>query len=132
MAISAPTAPTAPALPTTYPRPAAAPPLPPSDAPDTTRLPPLNGGGFAHLDRALEVHLGADLRLIYGLGMPILVLLALMIPMFAFPSYWLDGAVMLAVVICMGVIVMQVMALLEEPADAVTDFTGPDAPTRRA
>ena len=61
-----------------------------------------------------------------------LVLLALMIPMFAFPSYWLDGAVMLAVVVCMGVIVMQVMALLEEPADAVTDFTGPDAPTRRA
>ena len=109
MALSTPTAPT------TYRRPLAAP------APLPSRPHGASVGFLTRLDAVLEDRLGADLRLIYGLAVPVLVLLALMIPMFAFPSYWLDGAVFVCVVGAAGVIVMQVMAMLAEPADGAAE-----------
>jgi hypothetical protein len=68
-----------------------------------------------HLDLAVAGFLGADIRLIYGLAVPVLLVVAAMLPMFFRPSYWLVGALMVLVVCCVAFIVTKVMAILDAP-----------------
>jgi hypothetical protein len=72
------------------------------------------------LDRAVNTWFGADLRLLYGLGTPILLIVAAMLPLLFHPSYWLVGALLVLVIACTGFIVTKVMAMLDAPEDATT------------
>jgi hypothetical protein len=84
-----------------------------------------HGEPLRRLDVAVETALGADLRMLYGLGFPVLFIVALMIPMFLAPSYWLDGAVLAMTVVVMGFVVVKFLKMLDEaPVDASLDPAG--------
>jgi hypothetical protein len=112
MALSAPNVPVVPVLPALTP--------PPITRTRRAHREPLHG-----LDVAIETTLGADLRMLYGLGIPVVAMVALMIPMFLLPSYWLDAGVLVTAMGATGFIVVKFLRLLEEPDDALDPVASP-------
>lgn len=74
---------------------------------------PLHG-----LDVAIESRLGADVRLLYGMLVPILVVCGMIILLCLSPSYWLVAAALVPEVVLLFFIVTKVMAMLNEPDEA--------------
>ncbi len=67
------------------------------------------------LDTRLDRALGSDLRLIYGVGMPMLLVIAGIIALALSPSYWLVGATLVVEIGCLGFVITKLMAMLDEP-----------------
>lgn len=62
----------------------------------------------------MESLLGADIRLIYGMAVPTLAVVAAMIPMFLHPTYWLVGSVVAFELICLSVVLNRILTWLGE------------------
>jgi len=78
--------------------------------PDRSRRNP-----FAALDARVERLIGADMRLIYGLGGPVLLLCGVIMLLALTPSEWLVGAAVVLEVAALGLVVTKVLAMLDEP-----------------
>jgi len=72
---------------------------------------------FRGLDRSIERVLGADLRLIYGFLVPILMLVGMIIVLGLQPSAWLVAPIVVLEVAGLFVIVYGLMGMLNEPAE---------------
>lgn len=77
--------------------------------------PPHTADPLHDLDVAIESTLGADLRLIYGMLVPVLLIVGLIIALVVERSYWLVAAALIPEIACLGFIVMKIMAMLDEP-----------------
>ena len=75
-----------------------------------TRLDPLHG-----VDQAIRSVIDADLRLLYGMVVPMAVVFGLVIWTFLSSSYWLLGVSALVEFSMIVLIVVKVMAMLDEP-----------------
>ncbi|MHB1570911.1 MAG: hypothetical protein ACYCXW_18750 [Solirubrobacteraceae bacterium] len=69
---------------------------------------------FRGLDRSLERALGMDGRLLYGMGVPMLMIVGLVIVLALNPATWIVAVI---VVLEMGALVLIVSALLEMMRD---------------
>ncbi len=75
---------------------------------------PLHG-----LDREVERDLGADMRLLYGMLVPILAVCGLIVWLVFARSYWVVAAAVVLELAALGLIVVKLMAMLAEgEADA--------------
>ncbi len=70
---------------------------------------------LGRLDHLVEATIGADMRLIYGMLVPMLMVFALIVPMVLAPSYWLVGLVLMFELCCLAFIVTKLLAMLDEP-----------------
>jgi hypothetical protein len=66
------------------------------------------------LDRSVEALLGADLRLIYGMAAPMLLVIAVILALAVTPSYWLVGATLVLELSCLAFVVTKLLAMLDE------------------
>lgn len=69
------------------------------------------------LDQTLASWLDVDLRLIYGMGVPVVCVVAAMVAMFLHPTYVLVGAVLALELLCLSLVVTKLLAMLNEPND---------------
>lgn len=97
---------------TTSPSPALVPPPAPR-APQPAQRPVLDP--LRHFDDVIESRIGGDLRLIYGMAAPILVVVGLIAVLVLSPSYWLVGAVLVIELACLMFMVVKLMAMLGQP-----------------
>jgi hypothetical protein len=72
-----------------------------------------------HVERAI----GADMRLIYGIGVPVLAVTALIIVMALSKTAWVDGVVLVAAVAALGLVVWGFMRMMRDdgPEESPTD-----------
>ncbi len=82
---------------------------------------PLHG-----LDTSVESALGVDLRLLYGMLVPVLLIVGLIIALVLVRSYWLVAAALVPEIACLGLIVVKTMAMIDEP-DQMETQTEPRA-----
>ena len=66
-------------------------------------------GGF---ERGMERVLGADLRLVYGMAMPMLMIIGLIILLALGPTTWLVVGILLLEIAALGVIVTGVFGMM--------------------
>ena len=71
---------------------------------------PLHG-----LDVAVESAVGADVRLLYGFLVPILLVCGLIIVLALSPSYWLVAAALVPEIALLFFMVTKILAMLNEP-----------------
>jgi hypothetical protein len=77
---------------------------------------------FHDFDAGVERALGADLRLLYGMLIPILMVCGLIVVLALSPQAWLVIAVLLLEVAALGVVVTGFVTMLgEQEADAERD-----------
>lgn len=77
-----------------------------------------------HLDGTLESLFGTDLRLIYGMAAPMLLVIAVIMALVLTPSYWLVGATVVLELCCLAFVVTKLLAMLDETD---SEFTGQEA-----
>lgn len=70
------------------------------------------------LDVSIESLLGVDLRLLYGMLVPMLVILGLVVAVLAVQSYWVVAAAWIVEMAALGLIVTKLLAMLAEPGEA--------------
>ncbi|HET9102529.1 MAG TPA: hypothetical protein VFN55_04190 [Solirubrobacteraceae bacterium] len=73
---------------------------------------------FRRFDRRVQRRLGADMRLLYGLSVPILAVVGLIAVLGLSPSPWLVAAGLGLEVIALGVVLVGFSALLGETDDS--------------
>jgi len=73
-------------------------------------------------DSSMERWLGADMRMLYGVGVPILMILGLIVVLALSPATWLVVAILLLEVGCLGLVTAGIIAMLNEPGDDEDDF----------
>ena len=83
---------------------------PPREPKPRTRLDPLHG-----VDQAIGSVIDADLRLLYGMLVPIAIVFGLIIWSFLSQSYWLVGVSVAVEFSMIVLIVVKVLAMLDEP-----------------
>ena len=69
---------------------------------------------FRGFDESTERFLGADMRLIYGIAVPILMIIGLIILLALNPTTWLVVAILLLEVAALGVVVAALMELMRD------------------
>lgn len=72
---------------------------------------------FRGFDESVEHVLGADMRLIYGLAAPILMVVGLIVVLALSPATWLVIAIIVVEIAALGVVLTGFMGLLDEPDD---------------
>lgn len=72
---------------------------------------------FHGFDESVERVLGADMRLVYGMAVPILVIVGLIVILALSPATWVVAAIVLLEVAALGVVIYGFMGLLNEPDD---------------
>jgi hypothetical protein len=72
---------------------------------------------FRGFDESVEHTLGADMRLIYGFAVPILMVTGLVVILALTPATWLLVSIMVLEVAALCVVVTGFMGMLNEPAD---------------
>lgn len=77
---------------------------------------------FRGFDQSVEHVLGADMRLIYGFAIPILMVVGLIIILGLTPSTWLVIAILVLEAAALCVVLTGFIGMLNEPDD---DETGP-------
>jgi hypothetical protein len=70
---------------------------------------------FRGFDESAERVLGADMRLIYGMAAPILMIVGLIVILALSPGVWLLATIMLLELALLGVVVYGFTGLLNEP-----------------
>lgn len=84
-------------------------------SPRQIRRGPLNP--MHHLDQLIDSVIGADMRLIYGMAVPMLLVCGVILALVTSPSYWLVAAAIVAELCCLSLIVTKLMAMLGETDD---------------
>ncbi len=88
-------------------------------SPRTRTMPdPLRG-----LDREVERELGADMRLLYGMLGPILVICGVIVGLVFSRSYWVVAGTVVLELAALGLIIVKLMAMLGEGEAAADDQT---------
>jgi hypothetical protein len=82
-----------------------------------TTNPHQHENAFRGFDESVERVLGADMRLVYGMAAPILMILGLITILALSPAAWLLGAIMLLELALLGVVVYGFAGLLSEDGD---------------
>ncbi len=67
-----------------------------------------------HLDEVVESAVGADMRLLYGMAVPMLVVFGLILVFVAQHSVWLVALALVVEIGCLGLIVTKLMAMLND------------------
>jgi hypothetical protein len=67
-----------------------------------------------NFDDHVERVIGADMRLIYGIGVPVLAVTALIIVMALSKTAWVDGVVLVAAVAALGLVVWGFMRMMRD------------------
>jgi hypothetical protein len=76
---------------------------------------------FRGFDDSVERRLGADMRLVYGMAVPILMIVGLVVILALSPAAWLVAAIVVMEVMALGVVVYGFMGMLDEPEDDEPD-----------
>ena len=84
----------------------------PAASPDHPHENPFHG-----FDESVEHVLGADMRLIYGFAVPILMVVGLIIILALTPATWLVITILVMEVAAMGVVLAGFVGMLNEPDD---------------
>lgn len=69
---------------------------------------------FHTFDARVERLLGADLRLIYGMTVPILVIVGLVIVLALHPQSWIVAAIVVIEVAALGLVLTGIFGMLED------------------
>ena len=72
---------------------------------------------YERFDRSMERWLGADLRLIYGMAVPILMITGLILLLALNPTTWMVVAVLVLEVGACAVVIRGIMAMLDGGED---------------
>jgi hypothetical protein len=72
---------------------------------------------FHGFDESVEHVLGADMRLIYGMAVPIFMVVGLIIVLALSPGTWLVVAIVVMEVVALCVVLAGFMGMLNEPED---------------
>jgi len=80
---------------------------------------------FRGFDRSVERALGVDVRLLYGMTVPILIVSGLIVVLALSPQTWLQIAVLVVEIAALGVVVAGFVGMLND--DGEEDTSGPDA-----
>ena len=70
---------------------------------------------FHGFDESVEHVLGADMRLIYGMAVPILMVVGLIIVLALSPATWLVVAIVIMELAALGVVLTGFIGMLNEP-----------------
>lgn len=71
-------------------------------------------GGF---DESVERAIGADMRLIYGFAVPILMVVGLIVILALSPATWLVISILIVELAALGVVLAGFIGMLGEPGD---------------
>jgi hypothetical protein len=82
-----------------------------------TTNPHQHENAFRGFDECVERVLGADMRLVYGMAAPILMILGLVTILALSPAVWLLATIMLLELALLGVVVYGFAGLLGEDGD---------------
>lgn len=69
---------------------------------------------FRGFDRSIERLIGADLRLVYGFAVPILMIVGLITVLALTPATWLVGLILILEIGALGIVVAGIMGMLSE------------------
>ena len=72
---------------------------------------------FKGFDESVERTLGADMRLVYGFAVPILMVVGLIVVLALSPATWLVITILLIEVAALGVVLTGFIGMLNEPDD---------------
>ena len=72
---------------------------------------------FKGFDESVERTIGADMRLVYGLAVPILMVVGLIIVLALSPATWLVITILVIEVAALAVVLTGFMGMLNEPDD---------------
>jgi len=70
---------------------------------------------FRGFDDSVERTVGADMRLIYGLGAPILLVLGVIVILAVSPATWLVVAIVLIEIAALAIVLTGFMGMLNQP-----------------
>jgi len=70
---------------------------------------------FRGFDDSVERTVGADMRLIYGLGAPILLVLGVIVILALSPATWLVVAIVLIEIAALAIVLTGFMGMLNQP-----------------
>jgi hypothetical protein len=72
---------------------------------------------FRGFDRSVEHVLGADMRLLYGMAIPVLMVVGLIILLALSPATWLVVSLVVLEVAALAVVVYGLLGMMDEPDD---------------
>ena len=75
------------------------------------------GHAFQGFDRSVEEALGADMRLIYGMAVPILMVIGLVVILALSPAVWLVASIMVIELAMLVGVVYGFMGMMDEDGD---------------
>ena len=78
---------------------------------------------FREFDHSIEHVLGADMRLLYGMLVPILMICGVIIVLALKPTTWLVASIVVLEIGALAVVGYGLAGMLNEPADDDTDGT---------
>jgi len=79
---------------------------------------------FRGFDRSVERALGVDVRLLYGMVVPILMVSGLIVLLALSPQTWLQIAVLLVEIAALGVVITGFVGILNDSGDEDTEDPG--------
>jgi len=79
---------------------------------------------FRGFDRSVERALGVDVRLLYGMVVPILIVSGLIVLLALSPQTWLQIAVLLVEIAALGVVVVGFVGILNDDGEEDTEDPG--------
>ena len=78
---------------------------------------------FRAFDQSVERLLGADMRLVYGMALPIMMIVGLIIALALNPAAWLVAVVVVLEIAALAVVVLGFVGMLNDDADDDADLT---------
>jgi hypothetical protein len=78
---------------------------------------------FRGFDQSVEGLLGADMRLVYGMAVPILMIVGLIIALALNPAAWLVAVVVVLEIAALAVVVLGFVGMLNDDGDDEADLT---------
>lgn len=78
----------------------------------STASPPPHESALRGFDRSVTHLLGVDMRILYGMGVPILVIVGLVIVLALQPAEWLVGVILVVEVAALGLILKGIAEIL--------------------
>jgi hypothetical protein len=72
---------------------------------------------FRGFDESVERAIGADMRLVYGLAVPILMVVGLIILLALSPATWLVVTIIVIELAALGVVLTGFIGMLDEPGE---------------
>jgi len=72
---------------------------------------------FRSLDRSIASLLGVDIRLIYGMAVPMLLVIGVIIAFALSPSWVFLGILMIVEIACLGLVITKIVAILNSPEE---------------